>query len=313
MVLVETELWPHWLIEADRRAIPVVVASARLSERSCRRYQRFGSEFRALVGRLASVQCQTEADADRWRRLGVPASRIEVSGNLKDDALPQPAANRGDARLDLGLDSRRPLLVMASVRPGEGSILARAWLRLDETVRAPWQVVAVARHTRASAEIRRELRERGVETVATGEPAKRMTGPRDHRRMWLWDDRPGVLASYYAAADIAFVGGSLVPIGGHNPLEPAACGVPVIMGPHHHTQRDAVQALRSRGALIVEGNDRGVAEALNAWLSSEPLRVRAGEAAFAVASARRGAAQRVAHNLVTRKLWPPRETTGVPA
>jgi 3-deoxy-D-manno-octulosonic-acid transferase len=308
VVLVETELWPHWLIEADRRAIPVVVASARLSERSCRHYQRLGNEFRALVGRLASVQSQTEADADRWRRLGVPASRIEVSGNLKDDALPRPAASRADARLDVGLDPRRPLLVLASIRPGEGSILARAWLRLDESVRAPWQVVAVARHARAATEIRRELRERGIDTVPVGEPATRPSGARD--RAWLWDDRPGVLASYYAAADVAFVGGSLVPIGGHNPLEPAACGVPVIMGPHHQTQRDAVQALRSRGALIVEANDRGLTEALHGWLSDERTRARAGAAALAVASARRGAAQRVAHNLVARKLWPPSESSG---
>jgi hypothetical protein len=80
-----------------------------------------------------------------------------------------------------------------------------------------------------------------------------------------------VLASYYSAADLAFVGGSLVPLGGHNPLEPAACGVPVIMGPHHATQRDAVQALRSRGALVVESTDRGVTEALEGWLPTNRL------------------------------------------
>ncbi len=305
VILLETELWPHWLIEADRRSVPVVVASARLSERSCRRYLRFGGEFRELVARLANVQCQTEADADRWRRLGALASRVEVSGNLKDDALPQPAASRPGARLGLGLDPRRPLLVLGSLRPGEGSILARAWLRLPEALRVTWQVVAVARHARAAGEIRRELRERGIETQAVGSATAGR--PSAAARQWLWEERPGVLASYYSAADVAFVGGSLVPLGGHNPLEPAACGVPVIMGPHHATQRDAVQALRSHGALIVESTDRGVTEALGRWLADEPARGSAGRAALAVASARRGTAQRVAGHLVARRLWPPRE------
>jgi 3-deoxy-D-manno-octulosonic-acid transferase len=183
-------------------------------------------------------------------------------------------------------------------------VLARAWVRLPRTLRSEWQVVAIARHRRAAAEIRREAAERGVATVALAGVEVPLALAAD---AWGWDDRPGVLASYYAAAEVAFVGGSLAPFGGHNPMEPAATGAAIVMGPHHVTQRDAVQSLLAKRALVVEANDRGLAEIFESWLSNQAEREQAGSAALQVAAARRGAARRTATRLAAIGLWPARK------
>jgi 3-deoxy-D-manno-octulosonic-acid transferase len=113
-----------------------------------------------------------------------------------------------------------------------------------------------------------------------------------------------VLNGYYAAADVAFVGGSLVPHGGHNPLEPAACGAALVMGPHHSTQRDAVRALAAVGALRLADGEAELAEAIGAWLRDERARASAGRAALEIVAGRRGAARRTVLQLEERGLWP---------
>ncbi|MBI5711046.1 MAG: 3-deoxy-D-manno-octulosonic acid transferase, partial [Candidatus Eisenbacteria bacterium] len=234
LILIETELWPHWLMRARAGRVPVAVVSARLSERSLARYRGLGGGLRALVAGLAAVLCQTPEDAQRWLALGSRPERTEVAGNLKDDALPEPAEDRAAARALLDLDRARPLLVLGSVRPGEVALLAAAWRGLPAGLRERWQVAALPRHPRAAAELRAEAARAGQRGVAAGPP---VGGD------WRWEDRLGVLPRYYAAADVAVVGGSLAPYGGHNPLEPAACGAAVIMGPHHQSQAAGVRAL----------------------------------------------------------------------
>src|SRR6185503_10026367 len=128
--ILETELWPHWLIELRRERIPTAIVSARLSSRSVRRYRRLGQELRGLVQDLAAVLCQTGADRDRWLAIGALPERTAVVGNLKSDALPGPVESRAAAKAALGLAPDRPLLVLASVRPGEPAIAARAWAAL---------------------------------------------------------------------------------------------------------------------------------------------------------------------------------------
>jgi 3-deoxy-D-manno-octulosonic-acid transferase len=300
LVLLETELWPHWLLRARALHVPVAVVSARLSERSLVRYRRFGSRFRALVAGLEAVLCQSEEDLGRWRALGVRAEVSSVTGNLKDDALPAPATSRTAARSDLGLDRERPLLVLGSVRPGEVLILARAWRRLPAGIREHWQVAVIPRHPRASAELRAEAQRAGVGVVV----AAGQGGNARPRGAWLWDDRLGVLNGYYAAAEAAFVGGSLGPYGGHNPLEPAARGSALLMGPHHAAQRMAVQALVAAGALRVVATEVEAAGALEELLGNAEARGRAGEAALAVVAGRRGATRRTVARLVERGLWP---------
>ncbi|HET7224989.1 MAG TPA: glycosyltransferase N-terminal domain-containing protein, partial [Candidatus Eisenbacteria bacterium] len=281
VLLVETELWPHWLLRARGDKVPVAIVSARLSERSLRRYLRLGPEFRRLVTGLAAVLCQSEADARRWRELGARPDRTAVTGNLKHDALPAATADRPERRAALGLDRERPLLVLGSVRPGEVRLLARAWRKLPDTLREHWQVVAVPRHPRASAELREEAEHAGIQVVTDGVPPA---------GGWRWDDALGVLARWYAASDAAFVGGSLRPYGGHNPLEPAACGAAVVMGPHHASQHDAVRMLRERGAITIARGGDELAAAFGAVLGNGVMRGARGAAARAVVDDARGAA-----------------------
>ena len=295
VLLVETELWPHWLLRARLLGVPVVVVSGRLSAYSVGRYRSLGSEFRGLVGGLAGVVCQSEADAARWLAIGAQAERLAVCGNLKFDALPQAPDSRAGARMAAGLERDRPLLVLGSLRRGEARILARAWQRLPPALAAGWQVVAVPRHTRATRELVDEANAAATEISANG---------RVSVRAWRWDDRPGVLPAYYAGADVAFVGGSLAPWGGHNPLEPAACGAAVVMGPHHASQLEGVRALETGSAIAIARDEDDCTRVLERLLGDAGARAQVARAARTVAASLRGAAQRTTAQLAAWKLWP---------
>ena len=297
LFLIETELWPQWLLHARRERVPVAVVSARLSERSVRRYRGLGSGLRALVESLAGVLCQSEDDQQRWLSIGALPERTSVVGNLKSDGLPTPAADRGIERVRLGLDRDRPLLVLGNVRPGEPRPLVRAWRALPATLRERWQVVAVPRHPRALGELQTEASEAG-RGAGRADAATADT--------WRWDARLGVLSDWYRAAEVAFVGGSLAPYGGHNPLEPAACGAAVIMGPYDASQREAVRALDRAGGIWRVADAGALAGALEALLGHAELRASRAAAAVRVATAERGSAARAVQCLRELSLWPAR-------
>jgi 3-deoxy-D-manno-octulosonic-acid transferase len=293
LIVVETEIWPHWLLRAATEGIPVAVVSARLSERSVTRYGKLGMPLRRLVAGLEAVLCQTETDRDRWLALGARPERTEVVGNLKHDAIASESHGREAARTDLGLDRDRPLFVLGSLRPGEARLLARAWMALPASVRERWQVAAVPRHARASADLREEASRAGVTASTNGVGAN----------TWRWDDRSGVLNAYYEAADASFVGGSLFAYGGHNPMEPAAFGSAVLIGPHHAAQADAVRALAERDAIRVVSVEE-LEPALAAVLGDDAMRERLGCAAREVVESQRGVARRVVARLSAWGLWP---------
>jgi 3-deoxy-D-manno-octulosonic-acid transferase len=308
VLIVETELWPHWLMRARLSGVPVVIASARLAEGSVRSYRVLGDGLRSLVSGLAGVLCQTEEDARRWRALGAPEGRTEVVGNLKNDALPRRAPSVREARAALGLPPEAPLLVLGSVRPGEVRLLARAWHALPETLCAGWQVVAVPRHPAASGDLVAEARAAGQPVARRSDAGAGRDGPwraEAGAGAWRWDDRTGVLNAYYAVADVAFVGGSLLPYGGHNPLEPAATGAAVVIGRHHPSQADAVRALERRQAVRVVSPGAELEQALEALLGDADERQRQAEAGRTVAEVMRGAARRAVARLAEWKLWPP--------
>ena len=308
VLIVETELWPHWLLHARLSQVPVVIVSARLAERSVRSYRVLGGGLRSLVSGLAGVLCQSEEDARRWRALGSPAGRTEVVGNLKNDALPRRAPSVREARAALGLAPDPPLLVLGSLRPGEVRTLARAWLGLPESLRARWQVAAVPRHPPASADLMAEARSAGQPVARrnhAGGSAAEIWPADAGAGAWRWDDRTGVLNAYYAAADVAFVGGSLLPYGGHNPLEPAAAGAAVVIGRHHPSQADAVRALERRQAVRVVSTEAELRQALETLFTDEDERRRQAEAGRTVAEVMRGTARRAVARLAEWKLWPP--------
>ena len=295
LFILETELWPHWLLQARAAGVPVAVMSARLSPRSLVRYKRLGRALHDLVHGFEAVLCQTAEDLGRWVALGARPERSDVMGNLKADALPAPAASRTAARAALGLDRERPLLVLGSLRPGEVGPLARAWQALPTTLRRTWQVVAVPRHPRASAELAQEAARAGQALVRDGVP---------ENGAWIWDDRTGILIAYYAAAEVAYVGGSLRPYGGHNPLEPAACGAAVIMGSYYASQSDGVRALRDRSAIWIASSPQELLLALRGLLGDAGVRGARAAAALEVVAAQRGASGRVVSRLEQLGLWP---------
>ncbi|HET9328562.1 MAG TPA: glycosyltransferase N-terminal domain-containing protein [Candidatus Eisenbacteria bacterium] len=294
LVLLETELWPQWLIAARRAQAPVLVLNARLSARSLERYRWLGAAFTELIAGLQAVLCQSDTDRDRWLALGASPVRTSTVGNLKNDGLPSPAADRGTARAALGLDPARPLWVLGSVRPGEARHLAEAWTAMPGEARDRWQVVAVPRHANATAGLRREAQEAGV-AEATGVP---------EHGAWRWDDRPGVLAGYYAAAELAYVGGTLEPYGGHNPLEPAACAAAVLTGPHLEAQGPAAQTLQAQGAIEIAAPGAALASALRALLTDPSLLKHRADASLAAANRARGATRRAVDRLREWTLWP---------
>jgi 3-deoxy-D-manno-octulosonic-acid transferase len=295
LLLLETELWPQWLLGARDAGVPVAVLSARLSSRSLAGYRWLGDDFARLVAELAAVLCQSDLDRERWIALGANPARTLTVGNLKNDGLPEPAKDRGAARAELGFDPERPLLVLGSLRPGEAAPLAAAWRGLPEALRRGWQVVAVPRHAHASESLRREAAASGVTVMDSG-------APRDGA--WRWDARAGVLRGYYAAGEVAFVGGTLGPYGGHHPLEPAACGAAVLTGPHLEAQRPAVQALEAAGGITIARDAEGLAVELRGLLEDDARRAGRAAAALAAAGAAKGATRRAVERLVEWGLWP---------
>ncbi len=285
VVMVETDLWPNFLHEMARRRVPVVLVNGRLSDRSFAGYRRFVSFFRPLFSRFAHVGAQSAEDARRFRRLGTAPDRVTVTGNLKFDG-PRPEitpAALADLRTRLGMAPDRPVLVAGSTHPGEEAILADALTRIRRNGQAPGIIVAPRDPGRAGEAVR-VFREKGIHLrrLSADEPAA------DGAVV----DSMGLLARLYGLADVAFVGGSLVPFGGHNPLEPAALSRPVILGPHMHAFREITAQLLAAGGAAVAPDAPSLAAAVGRLLADPDRAAAMGDRGRAVVEAHRGAVYR---------------------
>lgn len=282
LILIETELWPNLLHEAARAGIPVLIASARISERSRRIYRRLPSLMRAALASNVWVGAQSAADLERFAAIGVAPQRLSVVGNVKfDRILPADIHERG-AQWRAYFAGARPVWVAGSTHPEEESIVLEAHRALR--ARAPNALLVLAprhpaRFTAAAAAI-----------AAMGfRYARRSGASSDGPPDVLLLDSIGELLEFYAAADAAFVGGSLVPVGGHNLLEPAALGLPVITGPEQFNSPDVARALEQQGALITVHDAAELAAALVSLLGDPDRRSRKGDAARLAMDAHRGA------------------------
>jgi 3-deoxy-D-manno-octulosonic-acid transferase len=288
-VLMETEIWPVLLQAAHAEAVPVVLANARLSARSARKGQRLAALLHGAAARLSAVLAQTEADAQRLREAGAPA--VQVMGNLKFDITPRPELlARGRAwREALG----RPVVLAAVTREGEEAPLLAAWAALPAAGRP--LLLLVPRHPQRFDEVAALVTQAGfgLQRRSTwGETPPPQAALAD---VWLGDSL-GEMAQYYACADAALLGGSFAPLGGQNLIEAAACGCPLLMGPHTFNFAQAAEdALAAGAAERVADLPAAVARA-QAWLAGEAQAERALMAAAAVvfAQAHRGAAVRMA-------------------
>jgi len=285
LVLVETELWPNLLHEARLRSVMVFVVNGRLGPERMPRYRRLAALYRPLLSALAAVGAQSEADARRFVELGVPEARVKVTGNLKYD-LPAPEVDADRLRSRLGLDADRPVLVAGSTGEGEEEQVLDAFRSVRRAHPRAFLVLA-PRHVERAEQVEREAVGRALVLTRLSRET-REAGTRDG----LLVDTLGDLAGLYTLASAAFVGGSLVPIGGHNVLEPAAAGAPVLFGPHtHHVEEPARALEQAGGALRVRDADE-LAAAWSALLADPARRERMKQGAVALIRASAGAVER---------------------
>lgn len=289
LVLMESELWPNLLAEAARQRVPVLVASARLSKGSLRAYRLLRGLLRPAIEGNVWVAAQSAADAERFAALGVPSERLSVVGNLKfDRPAPLDAHVHGAAlRARLGA---RPVWVAGSTHPVEQSIVLEAHRRL--CAQYPDALLVLApRHPPRFDETARQLQ---ADTWRYRRRSREQPGAAlaaDCQVLLL--DTLGELVDFYAAADVAFVGGSLVPVGGHNLLEPAALALPLLAGPHQHNSPQVARVLSDAGALSIVANAQQLAARLHDLFASPVRRQEQGGRARATLEQHRGALQRL--------------------
>ena len=283
-ILMETELWPNLVHAAARADVPLVLANARLSARSARGYARLRGLTRACLERVALIAAQSEADAARLRGLG--ATTVSVTGNLKFDIAPPPALLERGAEWKTRWGAR-PVLLAASTREGEEAPLLRAFAAAAHGT----LLVLVPRHPQRFDEVAGLIEAAGL----AYQRRRALNGaPLHPQTRVLLGDSLGELFAYYAACDVAFIGGSLAPLGGQNLIEAASVGRPVLVGPYTFNFEEATRLAVDAGAAL-RVNDAGdlVAKA-SALLGDAAARTRMGEAGLAFAARHRGAARRAA-------------------
>lgn len=286
-VILETEIWPVLYRELGRRNVPLVIGSARLSVRSVDRYRRVAALIRETLARDVVIGAQSGVDAERFLAIGAQAEHVHVTGNVKLD-LRIPAA-----AIDAGHDFRRqyaagrPVWIAGSTHEGEEEAALAA--HATACVRHPDALlVLVPRHPQRFDAVRAKLRKRGVGFVQRSSGAP----PAEDDRIFLLDT-VGELQAFYAAADIAFVGGTLVPVGGHNLLEPALLGLPILAGPHTHNAPDIARLLADSGALTKVSNGDELARQVSGFLDDPPRAAAVGRRGRSAVEASRGAVDRL--------------------
>ena len=300
-VVMETEVWPNLYRECGRRRIPIVLASARLSEKSVRRFRRIAGLFRDALNQDLVIGAQTALDAERFLLVGAAPARTHVTGNIKFDLQVPPDIEAKGQALRAAQFADRLVWVAGSTHEGEEALVLQAQ-RLVLATRPDALLILVPRHPNRFERVQQWLSTQGMSHV------QRSTGAQiTAATQVLLGDTLGELLLFYAAADVAFVGGSFVPIGGHNLLEPAALARPILTGPHNFNAPDVAQLLfDSKGALQVI-SPQALAQALLDLGSDAARRTQIGRAAREVVERNRGALTRV-EGLIEQSLrnahWP---------
>lgn len=323
-IVMEREIWPNLFRACSRRGVPILLASARISARSARRHARLGALFRRALAGDVTVAAQTGADAERFCRIGMDPARVHVSGNVKFDLQVPAEVRAAGAALRLAHFPDRPVWVAGSTHQTEEDILLDA----HELARASLPnllLILVPRHPSRFSEVRTWLERRRAAYVsrarALSGPALR-AGPAPRERVVqgavgsgpaaqadapptpapaalapetsvLLVDTLGELLMFYAAGDLAFVGGSLVPVGGHNLLEPAALGLPILAGPHNFNAAEIATLLMEQGAALQVDSAPALARELVRLIADPAKRRAMGQRAQAIVQENRGALERV--------------------
>jgi 3-deoxy-D-manno-octulosonic-acid transferase len=283
-ILMETEVWPNLIAACARRGVPVALVNARLSERSLKRGLRMGQLMLDAAQAITLAAAQTDADAGRIRALGTPD--VRVTGSIKFDVAPPVAALEKGAWLRERANGR-PVLLCASTRDGEEALILDAYARMPSRP-AGMLLAIVPRHPQRFDEVAQLVQSRGLSLQRRSELAPGGTIDADV----LLGDSMGEMFAYYAACDCAFVGGSLLPLGGQNLIEPASVGKPVLVGEHTFNFLQATEEAVERGAALRVRHAGELLERAALLLAEPALRSRMGERALAFAGHHRGATAR---------------------
>lgn len=302
-IIMETELWPNLYTECGRRKVPLVLANARISPRSVSRYRRFFTVFKATLSHGIVIAAQSERDAERFLSLGAGSRRTRVVGNIKFDLDIPRAVDRNGIEFRSLQAKDRPVWIAASTHPGEEEKIIAAHRRIQESL-PDALLILVPRHPKRFDAVAQLLTKRGFSYIS------RSSGKRcDADTEVFLGDTLGELTMFYAASDIAFVGGSLVPIGGHNLLEPAALGIPVLTGSNNFNAQDIVDLLQEAGVAQVINSPRQLADEIVTCFRDPAGRSQRGQRGREIVAENRGALARLLKLVYPLLDGPPQSST----
>lgn len=286
-IFVETEVWPNMIAEAKSRNIPTVLANARMSEKSARGYAKLSWLTRPVFAGLSHVMAQSQSDGDRLLSLGVKKHHLSITGSVKFDIEISDAIREQAAALKKAYqgdkETPRPIWIAASTHQGEDELLLDAHKQVL-TQNPSALLILVPRHPERFNSVFNLIKQQGFDAMRRTQKQ----APSSNQQVLLADTM-GEMMCLLGSADIAFVGGSLVPTGGHNMLEPAAWGLPVMTGPHRFNFQAISDLLIEANNLVVVENPQAIAEQINAWITDRTLRESTGQAGKSVVEQNRGA------------------------
>ena len=285
-VIMETELWPNLIISCAEHKIPVVIANARLSARSTRGYQKLSKLTRQMLQSIPLIATQTQTDREHFLQLGANKATVHAVGNLKYEiALPASTMERAESMRSLW--GSRPVLIAASTHEGEEEQVLDATRKIRSQFK-DLLLILVPRHPERFDRVAALSRKTGLTTL------RRSEGKPCHSQIQvLVVDTMGELPFFYGAADVAFIGGTLVPHGGHNLLEAAALSRPIITGPHYFNFLEVTQQFLQQGAAMEVSNSEQLADSVIALLSTPQQRAEMGEAGKKLIEQSKGASKRL--------------------
>lgn len=293
LVIMETELWPNMIAASRRREVPIFLINARLSERSAQGYERVSSLVRPLLASIGWIAAQASEDASRFLRIGAKPETVSVTGSIKYDVDITPELRASARQVRASFGTGRPVWIGASTHEGEDRQLLEAHRQVLAN-HPDCLLVIVPRHPERFDDVAALVSEHGLSV------ARRSQGEEPGSVQVYLADTMGELLMLYGASDIAFVGGSLIERGGHNPLEPAAWGMPVLSGPHVFNFETIYGQLADGEGVFITADCQQLAARIDSLIDDQALAERAGNNALAVVEANRGALARVVDGIIGR-------------
>ena len=296
LVLMETELWPNLINEAWRRNIPIICINARLSEKSARGYNLIRPLVKKLLGQIEFVACQDDSHLERFKRLGLAKDKILALGNMKFDIdLPTEVITQSSKKRECWGLSDRPVWIAASTHNGEEQIILDVYKRLKESYQ-DLALILVPRHPYRAAKIGKEFGDSGFSVCFESTLSQDSLLSRFDI---LIGDVMGSLVELYGFADIALVGGSFIKVGGHNPIEPAAYGLPILVGPEQYNFSEVMVEFEKNGGLNTVSDAVELYKRLDFLFGSREQREKMGTAALATIEKNKGTTEKLTELLET--------------